>query len=103
MIEIAQGDLPIIRRSCVDLNGVALNLTSLSTAVLRISVNEAPAVSRSMTVNSPPTAGIVQYQYVTADTPALGKIRMEVVLTFQDSTVITSPIEDDVMVRAKIA
>jgi hypothetical protein len=103
MIEIVQGDLPIIRRTCIDLNGVAINLTSLSTALLRISVNEAPAVARSMTVNSPATAGVVQYQYITADTPALGKIRMEVVLTFQDGTVITSPIEDDVVVRAKIA
>ena len=103
MIEIVQGDLPIIRRNCVDLNGAAINLTSAMSAVLRISVNEAAAVSRSMTINSPLTAGVVQYQFVTADTPSVGKIKMEVVLTFQDGTIITSPVEDDIVVRPKIA
>jgi ABC-type iron transport system FetAB ATPase subunit len=103
MIEITQGDKPIVRRSCVDLNGAAINLTSLSTAVLQISVDGSTALTRTMTVNSPPTAGIVQYQFVTADTPTPGVIRMAVILTFQDSTVITSTIENDVLIRAKIA
>jgi hypothetical protein len=103
MIEITQGDKPTIVQTCVDENGVALDLTSCSTATLHISVDGAPALARAMVINSPATAGIVQYQFVSADTAVVGNIEMEIVLAFADGTVITSsPIDDDIVIRRKM-
>jgi hypothetical protein len=102
MIEITQGDKPTLIQTCVDENGVVLDLTTCSTATLHMAVDGAPALARAMVINTPLTAGIVQYQFIAADTAAVGNIEMEIVLLFADGTIITSPIDDDVVIRRKM-
>lgn len=77
-----------------------IDLTS-ATVRFRFQIAEGPIKAPMMTVNSPSTAGVVQYQFVASDlTP--GTMQAAVEVTFSDTTILSQLDEFTFQVREKI-
>ena len=90
---IKQGDiLPKLRATLKDGTGAVIDLT-LATSVRLIVKNYAgqEVVNANTTIVSPPTSGIVEYAWITANTATAGSFRGEFEINFSTGQVQTVP------------
>jgi hypothetical protein len=64
---IAGDTITRVRATCKDANTSAIVDLTSTTVKLKYRINDGVLQTRTMTVVSPPTSGIVEYQFVTGD------------------------------------
>jgi hypothetical protein len=77
----------------LDSDGAAISLSGAS-AVLNIQLPDQTLVTKTLTIDSPATNGIVSYQWLIGDLPVIGDYKFEVQVTFGDGTKQTFPPKD---------
>jgi hypothetical protein len=90
---IKQNDTaPSIRATLKDGDGNVINLTDATVRFhMRTIGGTSTKVDAAATVNSPATAGVVQYDWDAADTDTVGSYQAEFEVTYGDLSVETFP------------
>lgn len=78
-----------LQATCTNVDGTVIDLTNASVAI-EWTVNGGSLVSKTMTVTSP-TTGVAAYTFATGDLASPGLLLYRVVITFADSSILTSP------------
>lgn len=93
---IKRGDTLPTLSVTIKLNGVAVDLTNVSTATMLFK-RATTVLSRYAEISPTPADGVAFYNFVADDWTAVGdsfsvgKYSMEIELTFDDNTILTSP------------
>ena len=90
---IKQNDTsPSIRATLKDGDGTVINLTDASVRFhMRTVGGTSTTTDSAASIVSPATGGIVQYDWVAADTDTVGSYQAEFEVTYSDSSIETFP------------
>lgn len=102
IVDYVEGDTGTVHGpvTCLDKNGNIIDLTG-ATVNLLYRIEGGSLVTRLMTVNSPATAGIVQYQFITGELTE-GEMIGEIQITDVSGFVTTEVCKFKRNIRAKV-
>ena len=96
---IKQGDtLPVLIRGLNDANG-PIDLTAATAVQFHMKSGGVLKVDAACSITAPATTGVVQYDWIIADTDTIGVYLTEFQVTFTDGTVLTVPNTNHMLVN----
>lgn len=83
---------PPLRRTLIDANnGLPMDLTGASVKLIMTEENGDPKINAAMSIEYPPTAGIVRYDWQTGDSDSAGNFPCEIQVTKLSGEIVTFP------------
>jgi len=94
---------PYLMLSIKDADGVAFDLTGASFAKFQMKDDEGnmKITDGSGTIVSPPTSGILKYQWQTGDTDTEGNFYAEFDIEYSAGDDLTVPVDGDILIMIK--